>query len=245
MAAAQPAETERLSDPMTSADDHNDDAALAGEYALHLMDAQTRCAFEDRLQAEPALRRLVAEWDERFVSLADDFVPVAPPPLVKSRIDGILFADAARPASRVSLWRALLGAGFAAAFGLAVLAILPQVDAPDTFAPRFTAELAAADQSLVVLASYAPELGVLRIDRQSGTARPSRVLELWLIADGAAAPVSLGVLPDQQVVDIAVPDALTGQIAGGTLAISDEPVGGSTTGAPTGDVLAAGQVISI
>lgn len=230
---------------MTTADDHNDDAALAGEYALHLMDADARAAFEDRLQSDPALRQLVADWDERFVSLADGFTPVAPPAGVKARIDNILFADPSPRPAKVSLLRALLGAGFAAALGLAVLVILPVSDAPETFAPRFTAELAAEDQSLVVVASYAPDAGVLRIDRQSGSARPSRVLELWLIAEGATAPVSLGVLPDQAVVDITVPDALTGQIAGGTLAISDEPVGGSTTGAPTGDVLAAGPVISL
>lgn len=230
---------------MTTADDHNDDAALAGEYALHLMDAQARQAFEDRLQAEPALRRLVAEWDERFVALAEGFAPEVPPAQIKSRIDNILFSDTAQAPVRVSVWRALMGAGFAVALGLVVLAVLPVVEGPQAFSPSFTAELAAGDQSLVVLASYAPDTGVLRLDRQTGNARPGRVLELWLIADGATAPVSLGVLPEQTVVEIALPDTVTGQIAGGTLAISDEPIGGSTTGAPTGDVLAAGPVVAI
>ena len=230
---------------MTAADDHNDDVALAGEYALHLLDAEARRAFEDRLNNEPALRILVSEWDGHFVTLSDQIAPVAPPPLVKSRIDDLLFPKPVKVFAGVSIWRMLMGAGFAMALGIAVLMVLQPADRPDAFAPTFAAELAAADQSLVVLASYAPEVGILRIDRQSGDARPGRVLELWLIAEGATAPVSLGVLPDQTATDIALPPALIDAIAGGTLAISDEPVGGSTTGAPTGDVLAAGVVVSI
>ncbi len=230
---------------MTTADDHNDDVALAGEYALHLLDAEARRAFEGRLRNEPALRALLAEWDAHFVELADDFVPVAPPAQVKARIENLLFAQSHAPAATFSIWRMLAGAGAAIALAVAVLVVLPPMETPGTFTPSLAAEIAAEDQSLVVLASYAPETGVLRIDRQAGTARPGRVLELWLIAAGATAPVSLGVLPDQTAVDITLPETLVGAIEGGTLAISDEPVGGSTTGAPTGDVLAAGAVISI
>lgn len=230
---------------MTTADDHNDDVALAGEYALRLMDAEAKAAFEDRLAAEPALRQLLAEWDEEFVALADEIAPIVPPKHLKVRIEDVLFKNATQPQARWSVWRVFAGAGFAVALGLAVLVIVPPVDVPDAFAPRFTAELVGEDQSLVVLASYAPDAGVLRIDRQSGNARSGRVLELWLIAEGATAPVSLGVLPEAKTVDIALPDTLVGEIEGGTLAISNEPIGGSTTGAPTGEVLAAGAVISL
>lgn len=230
---------------MTSTDDHNDDVALAGEYALHLLDVEARRAFEDRLSSEPALRILVSEWDAHFIALSDEVAPVAPPAMVKARIEDILFPAPSKARTGFSLWRLLAGAGLAAALGLAVLIALPPANLPDPFTPSFTAELAAEDQSLVVLASFAPDAGILRIDRQSGEARPGRVLELWLIAEGATAPVSLGVLPAAAATDITLPDALVDAIAGGTLAISDEPVGGSTTGAPTGDVLAAGVVVSI
>lgn len=230
---------------MTAADDHNDDVALAGEYALHLLDAEARRAFEERLNNEPALRILVSEWDAHFIVLSDEITPVTPPAMMKTRIEDVLFPDAAQAPSGFSLWRAFLGAGFAAALGLAVLVALPPANLPDPFTPSFTAELAAEDQSLVILASYAADTGVLRIDRQTGEARPGRVLELWLIAEGATAPVSLGVLPTDPATDITLPAVLVDAIAGGTLAISDEPIGGSTTGAPTGDVLAAGVVVSI
>jgi len=67
----------------------------------------------------------------------------------------------------------------------------------------------------------------LQLQRQAGGALPGRVLELWLIAEGAAAPVSLGVLPEAQDAQIIMPDTIAVQIASGLLAISDEPQGGS------------------
>jgi anti-sigma-K factor RskA len=67
---------------------------------------------------------------------------------------------------------------------------------------------------------------------------------LWLIA-GNNAPVSLGVLPDAGAVTLMVAEALAVQLAGGTLAISDEPDGGSPTGAPTGAVLATATVSGV
>ena len=228
---------------MTAADDHNDDIALAGEYALHLMDADARRAFEARLDAEPALRALVVEWNEQLAPLADNFTPQTPPPTVKARINAVLFP--ATPSRTWSLWRVLAGSGLAAVLAVGVLVMLPQDPAPTPFTPSLTAEIAAEDASLIVLASFAPETGVLRIDRQAGAANAGRVLELWLIAEGADAPVSLGVLPDETQTDIALPETLAQAISGGTLAISDEPLGGSPTGVPTGDVLALGAVVSL
>lgn len=230
---------------MTTADERSDDVTLTGEYALHLMGAAERRAFESRLSSEPALRQLLAEWNEQLVSLSDEIMPQTPPPQLKGRIERVLFADTSGRQQKSSIWRIFLGAGVAAVLAVAVLLVLPQVERPDAFVPSFTAEVAAEDGSLVVLASYSPEANTLRIDRQTGAALPGRTLQLWLIAQGAPAPVSLGVLPQDPVLEITVPDALEGAISGGTLAISDEPLGGSPTGAPTGAVLAVGAVQSL
>ena len=230
---------------MTADDEHNDDITLAGEYALHLMDADARRTFAARLDAEPALRALVVEWNEQLVPLAEDFTPQPPPAALKARIENRLFPATQQKTRSWSVWRVLAGSGLAAALAVVLLVVLPQDPAPVPFTPSLTAQIAAEDQSLIVQASFAPDTGVLRIDRQAGTANPGRVLELWLIAEGADEPVSLGVLPEESQTDIVLPETLALAIAGGTLAISDEPLGGSPTGAPTGDVLALGPVVSL
>lgn len=228
---------------MANADEIDDDIALAGEYALHLMDAASHRAFLTRLNAEARLRALVAKWDEHLMPLTDGFVEAIPPKSIKAQINARLFPQQVK--TGWPLWRILAGSGLAVIIALAVLVEIPQQPVTESFTPTLSAQITAEDQSLIVLASIAPETGVLRIDRQAGTAPDRRVLELWLIAEGAAAPVSLGVLPDTVQFDITLPTELVPAIAGGTLAISDEPVGGSPVGVPTGDVLAAGLVLAL
>lgn len=93
----------------------------------------------------------------------------------------------------------------------------------------------------MVQATYDEATGRLFVEREAGAAASGRDLELWLIARDDA-PVSLGVLPDEERGVLPVPDTLRDRFAGSAIAISDEPEGGSPTGAPTGDILAVGQV---
>jgi len=53
------------------------------------------------------------------------------------------------------------------------------------------------------------------------------------------------VLSAEALSDIQVPAALAPLVAGGTLAITDEPLGGSPTGVATGAILAVGPVVKI
>ena len=94
---------------MTGTVDENDDIALVGEYALHLMDAQERRVFDKRLADEPPLRQLLRDWDEGLISLAADIAPVAPPRALKARIDAALFGAEAVPSGARRLWLRLGG----------------------------------------------------------------------------------------------------------------------------------------
>ncbi|MDZ7710578.1 MAG: anti-sigma factor [Roseovarius sp.] len=67
---------------------------------------------------------------------------------------------------------------------------------------------------------------------------------MWLIA-GEAAPVSLGVLPQDRRAALPVPEDLRPRLRTVVLAVSDAPPGGSPTGASTGAVLATGAVRDI
>ncbi len=221
---------------MTDATDRDEDEALAGEYALGLMEADARRAFEARLPREPVLRQQVRVWQERLATLAEDVAPVAPPSRVKAAIDARLFALAGR--RRVSWTRFMGGAVTAAALVLLLLVWT----GPPTIGPTLTAEIAAEDRSLVYAVRFEPALDRLDVTRTVGSPEADRVHELWLIAEGAPAPVSLGVLPEDGRASLALPGALSAAVAGGMLAVSDEPPGGSPTGQPTGAVLALGAV---
>lgn len=217
-------------------DKNADDIALAGEYVLRVLSPEEQAAFEARLRDEPALRRLVADWEADLVTLTDAVPPVAPPPESFGRIEERLFPVTT---GRRQVWRLWGGALASLAVVAAVAAFV--LDQTKAVVPAYQAEIAAEDASLVVAARFAPEDGVLSVTRLAGSPRPGRTLELWLIADGAAAPVSLGLI-ERARVDIPLTEGLQARLAGGVLAISDEPLGGSPTGAPTGDVLALGSI---
>ncbi|MFX0540623.1 anti-sigma factor [Roseovarius sp. S4756] len=225
-----------------------DDRVLAGEYALGLLGHDAAAAFETRLAREPDLRALYAAWAEDLAGLTDDIDPVSPPASMKDRIEAQAFGDMSprRPFAGLRGLAWLVGGAVAAALALFVVletGLLGQGPAPEG-APEFIAEVAAEDGSLVILASYDADAGALTVKRQTGTAPVGRVLELWLIA-GEDAPVSLGVLPDGEGLRLDMDPALAARLPGGVLAISDEPPGGSPTGAPTGSVLATGAVAPV
>jgi anti-sigma-K factor RskA len=91
---------------------------------------------------------------------------------------------------------------------------------------------------------YDARTGTLRLNRLSGEPPPGRSFELWLLV-GKNAPVSLGVLPAEVSGSVSLPTELRKAAAEATLAVSDEPAGGSPTGQPTGDILAAAKLNSV
>jgi len=112
-------------------------------------------------------------------------------------------------------------------------------------------EIARAGENFVAVVNRGGELPALivRVDTREGIVRvrslaaeapPENSLELWYIA-GDAAPRSLGLVADGAL-PLPTP-ALFENAEGATLAVSVEPRGGSTTGAPTGPVVYSGRLI--
>jgi anti-sigma-K factor RskA len=204
-----------------------EDDAFAAEYVLGVLDLADRARAEDRIRLEPVFAGAVAAWELRLSGLNDEFADV-PAPNLLPKIDARLFPAPARPQRSWLGW--LAGAGVAAAIALAALMLVP-----GPVAPELVATLQGEGQPLVIAASYAD--GVLSVARSAGPAAAAgSVYELWLI-DGDNAPVSLGLI-DAASVERPVSSMPEGAI----LAISLEPSGGSTTGAPTGPVLVTGVV---
>jgi anti-sigma-K factor RskA len=228
------------------------DDLLAAEYVLGVLPADQRQAAALRIEAEPEFARLVDAWELHLAPLGADFEPVEPPPALKAALDRRLFASTASPAApaangfwqRLAVWRALTFAAVAAAMlAVAVPLLTPApVTGPEQ---RLAASLAAADSDVHYLALYDAGAGRISLSHVSGELAAGRDFELWII-EGDNAPVSLGVIPAGARVEIAAAEPVREAIGqGAVFAISLEPDGGSPTGAPTGPVVAAGEIRSI
>ena len=219
-----------------------DDDALAAEYVLRLMSADAEKEFEKRLASDATLRAHVTAWEVDLAYLADAVEEVVPPSSVKAKLMDRISPKQTHSSRGFLTWRWPLGLATAAL--IAFFAIGPLVRAPE-FNPTYHASLASSDGVLRIEAGFAPDSNLFKVLRPVGDPRPDRVLELWVIAEGADAPVSLGVLPDERELLYVLDAELVPLMRGGTLAVSDEPLGGSPTGAPTGDVLAAAPLLDI
>jgi anti-sigma-K factor RskA len=120
--------------------------------------------------------------------------------------------------------------------------LAPPVESPRE---RLVASLAADGSDVRYLAVYDESTNDIGLSHVAGEPGEGRDFELWVI-EGQQAPVSLGVIPDTPSARLPVSDALRAKmVSGAVFAISDEPDGGSTTGAPTGPVVAAGDLKTI
>ncbi|WP_397542290.1 anti-sigma factor [Roseovarius salis] len=221
----------------------DDDVVRAGEYTLGLMPDDEAEAFEARLAAEPELRALCAAWASEFAAMTEELDPVRPPARVQAALEQRLFGRA-RKGPGVLGWLAGMAAVVTAAVILVMTSGLLERGPLPPDEPVYRAEIAAEDGSLLVRAAYDAETARLYLERERGAAPPGRALELWLIA-GDESPVSLGVLPTETETVLPIEEPLRPKLDGGLLAISEEPPGGSPTGAPTGDVLAVGPISNV
>jgi anti-sigma-K factor RskA len=162
---------------------------------------------------------------------------------VWDRISSALPAKAARNGLWHSLnfWRGLsFSAGALAAACLAGLIYL------GTSAPQqaLVAPIEGAGQRHFV-ATIDSARGTVAVVPAAFSADATRVPELWLIPpDGR--PRALGLLRADQTVVLALPPELaTLAKNNAVLAVSLEPPGGSTTGLPTGPVIATGKLTSL
>jgi anti-sigma-K factor RskA len=223
---------------------------LAAEYVLGVLSAEERRAVETRMAEQASFAREVAEWEERLGGMASYVAPATPPAQTWLRIQASLgeqLSAAPRPTSiwqSLTFWRGLsLGSSVLAAACAAALVYVgtrlpPQVARTPLLAtltgaktkmPNFVAAIGADGRSLTIVPA-----ALLTTDKRS--------MELWLIPQGGK-PASLGLISAGQPVQLNLPPELLKHVGtGATLAVSLEPPGGSPTGQPTGDVIAAGSL---
>ncbi len=228
---------------MTDITRNQDDDMLAAEYVLGNMPEAERVAFAARISSDAVLRKHVQFWEKHFASFNDDYASENPPPALRGLVHDRLFGAERNKGFLHSLgfWRAL---SFATLAALVLTIAVPYLNVPP---PQTTAvaDLALLEGKGVQLAAYFDaDKKLIRYARVSDAAASGRDFELWVII-GKDAPISLGVVPQDQSGVIKVSPALAAKMIDATLAISDEPKGGSPTGKATGAVLSVGKLTRV
>jgi len=230
---------------MTDTFDHSglpDDELLAAEYALGVLAGPDRLAVEQRASRDHGFARLIAEWEQRLAPWGAEFSEVTPSPQVWDRIAGALPAQAQTTGlwQNLNFWR---GIGFAAgAFAAACLAALIYMGTL-TRQPLVATIEGGGHRHFVVTVDAGR--GTIAVVPAAFSPDATRVAELWLIpSDGKPRPV--GLLRGDQPVTLAISSDLAALAKkDAVLAVSLEPPGGSTTGQPTGPVIASGKLTSL
>ncbi|MGH8131028.1 MAG: anti-sigma factor [Steroidobacteraceae bacterium] len=202
---------------------------LAAKYVLGTLAGAARRNFARRRERDPFVDRRVRAWEERLAPLAWRLAPVTPSPAVWAAIEQRIGPAPHRQ------WRALPAAVAAiAVLGLGWL--LWQELRPGE--PQATAVVASEAGAAMWHVELAVDGDHVEVETVGDVRYPdARSLELWALPANAA-PVSIGLMPASGRIRLALDDRQRAALALATnIAVSDEPKGGSPTGAPTGPVL--------
>jgi anti-sigma-K factor RskA len=218
---------------------------LGAQYALGTLRGAARARFERLCKQLPAAQNAVHHWEDRLQGMAMRIKPVQPPAAVWQNVQARLGMGREQRAGATGWWQRLqlgLAAGMAAAaVGIVTWLVLNiQSTAPlATFADQQQ-----ATQWSIEATEDKSELIIQRV--AATPLEANRDYELWALPDSGSAPVSLGLLPKSGKGELRLSAAQRQALAGASkVAISLEPVGGSPTGAPTGPVLFATEVIRV
>lgn len=243
--------------PMGPDDDETD--LTAAEHVLGLLEGQARARAAERASADPAFRARTEAWERRFASLTGEIAPVAPPADVWERIvqsigstsspeaQVLPFPIRRRLIDNLAVWRTATAAMALAAASLVIVVLQPShpPPAPASAAAEQIATLTNADGKALYIATLDPARNMMTIVPVNVVGAPDRSPEVWLIPAGGK-PRPVGVLRALDAVNLPAPSAIMASATPrSVVAVSLEPKGGSPTGAPTGPVIASGQLKSV
>ncbi|MFK7888549.1 MAG: anti-sigma factor [Gammaproteobacteria bacterium] len=217
--------------------------AVAAEYVLGTLGLAARRRMTQLMIERDDARQAVWRWERALGGLCHDLQPVTPPDRVYAGIRRKIEPQPTTQPERKRRWAWLAGALPVAAAFLLFIVLQPQT------APDFERAAIVSDDTGVALWVIKADLdaGTLNISARGATAaQRGKDYELWLLPAGGA-PVSLGLL---DAADISVDRALNAAALMAlpdtpAVAVSLEPRGGSTTGAPTGPVLYQAKLVTL
>jgi len=225
-------------------------------------DAAQAEQFATLMETDAEFRALVTELEGWLSPLNAQTANETPPPWVLDNIMAAIETDETANDNSARGWKILaITSSLIAVAALAghLISLGAPREAPQTTqtpppaqeavdnTPALMALLSDSEAPPLVAIVYNPQTGKV-VARLSNVTVPSeKDLELWLIREGGAGPVSLGVMSgaaNEQQLEFDISEEL--HDAGDTLAVSLEPAGGSVKASgPSGPVLYTGKVSAL
>lgn len=225
---------------------------LAAEYVLGTLRGGARRRFEGYLHDDAALRRTVAEWQDRLLPLAEMAGQQQPRAEVWRGIERRLHLAAPAPAwqfwrqESLHYWRGLsMASGAVAALAIAVALTLTLAPSSEPASINYAATLTDEQAHTAILLTGDSRRKVIEVRVVNSVAvADDKTLQLWAIPKQGN-PRSLGILPDNRSARLALSESAIGSDVQ-LLAISLEPKGGSPNpDGPTGPVLYKGNWVRL
>lgn len=241
-----------IGDPFPGREDANIRDLLAAEYVLGTLHGPARRRFKNLINEDRQLQDLVYFWETRLA----DFIGCLPAQTPRTQVWELIeqrlgFTEQAQTqVIQEPAWQRF-GKYLVSAMALVVLVVGVRITAPPPgepvpnqptiIEPVYTAEVTIRNKlgGVQWRVQGTPGESEVSIQVVNNPAIPAdKDLELWYIADGDSAPVSLGVFPSEPG---SVQQAILSKplATGATFAVSLEPAGGSPAAGPTGEVLYA------
>lgn len=225
--------------------------SLAAEYVLGSLRGPARRRFEQWMMESYEVRQEVWFWEQKLGQLASTVPEQEPPKAVWQQIEQRLWPQTHKQAhpsqARHWFWPGLSALATAAALVLAVLLVQPTD--PVTDDPRgLSGAIVQQDvnEPLWLINEAVSERRLRLRPVAAIQADADKDYELWIVPQEGQ-PLSLGVIPvGDNLFQVTLSDAQREALLNSrTLAISLEPRGGSTTGAPTGPILHTTQLYEL
>ena len=210
---------------------------LAAEYVLGTLHGKARKRFERLLSHNQLLQKDVAEWEAKLGPLST-LKPVEPPPHVWKNIASRVRHIETPPEKLkqgLRWWQSLSLLTTVTTLLLAILLFIPSKDT--TFEATYLVVISDQQTKPVWLVKADTSNNLLEVEAlRVPPIANSQDYELWLLPSANSAPISMGLLPENGTVRVPL-DVGTQLANAAGIAVSLEPAGGSTIGAPSGPVL--------
>ena len=231
---------------MAERDDvRREDSALAGEYALGLLEGEERAAAEHRVASDAAFAREVEYWRTRFVAFDDATIPQAADDALWRKIEASVPTRAdARAATPRARWWDSVPSLRRAVYAMAALVLVLGIGLGFTTRmalqqPVMIAVLLDGNRAGAVVQAFADGRTVL-LPLTAINVPEGKALEVWTLPSRERGPVSVGLMNQARTLSLSLKD-LPATKPDQLFEITLEPATGSPIGRPTGPVLFKGN----